>query len=55
MDFFAAHGSGMANFKLIQEVMQVLAGSVDIETAPAIGATVTLWLPAVEENYEGSS
>lgn len=42
-------GLGLA---IVKEVMRVFGGSIDIESAPAIGTTVTLWLPAV---YSGKN
>lgn len=43
-------GLGLA---IVKEVMTVLGGSVDIESAPGIGTTLTLWLPAVEQTHKG--
>lgn len=45
-------GLGLA---IVKEVMHVLGGSVDIESAPGIGTTVTLWLPAVDQVHEASN
>jgi signal transduction histidine kinase len=41
-------GLGLA---IVKEVMRILGGSVDIESAPGKGTTVTLWLAAVDGTH----
>lgn len=45
-------GLGLA---IVKEVMQVLGGSVDIESSPGAGTAVTLWLPAVDASADVSN
>ena len=47
---FLGTGLGMS---IVHEIMQLHGGTVVLESTPAIGTSVTLWLPELQEFQDG--